>query len=372
MELEVQKYLRSGKSLTDLETEYAIKCRKHPFFNVVCLNYDQLNSPMEFKLVQECRALILDMVTWGVKSFPFPRFFNVGEGHVAKEFNWSEFVALDKLDGSLIHMWHHDKYGWQIATRSVPDADCSYDDDPSHTFKQLVIEALADMNTGWDALVSHFTPGFCYTFELTAPENQIVVQYPDRKITLTGVRNVNTLEEMHPAVWLREHPTAPFACAKAYFGWDKEFAATQVSTLNPREAEGYVLLDSNWNRAKIKSDAYCFMSSSRDALSKSNKARLELILSEKDDDVLPILPNFVQNKITELKKQLSVFQDEVALAYTKIMHIQDQKEFALAALKYRFSGLLFTLRKSPITVSEALRNTQPKKLLELLSLTEEE
>lgn len=372
MELEVQQYLRSGKTLKDLEEEFAIKYRIHEFLNVVCLNYDQINSSPALKIVRECRALILDLSTFNILSLPFFRFFNANEYHVAKEFDWNNFVALDKLDGSLIHMWHHRKYGWQIATRSVPDADCPYDDDPAHTFKKLAIETLVDMGIGWDQLVSHFNPSFCYTFELTAPENQIVVQYNERKLTLTGVRNLETLEEMHPSDWLNEHGSLPLTCAKAYFGWNKEFAALRVSLLNPREAEGYVLLDANWNRAKIKSEAYCFMSNSRDALSKSNKARLELILSEKDDDVLPVLPSFVQNKIKELKEQVSVFQDEVALAYTKIMHIQEQKEFALEAMKYRFSGLLFTLRKSPITVSEAIRKTQPKKLLELLSIIEED
>lgn len=372
MELLVQKYLRSGKTLEDLETTYSIKCRKHTFLNVVCLNYDQLASTLGEPIVQECRALILELGTWNVKSWPFRKFFNVGEGHVPLNFNWNAFVSFDKLDGSLIHFWHHDKYGWQIATRSVPDADCGYDDNPAHTFKDLVIKTLSDMGTTWETFTSYLTPGFCYTFELTAPENQIVVNYTDRRLTMTGIRNISTLEETLPSVYLRENPTVPFTCARAYFGWDRHFAEMQVSTLNPRDAEGYVLLDSNWNRVKIKSEAYCLLSGSRDALAKSNKARLQLILLEKDDDVLPMLPSFVQDKITTLKKQVAVLQNEIALAYSKIMHIKDQKEFAVEALKYKFSGILFALRKKPVTISSLLKETHPVKLLQLLHLSEED
>lgn len=368
--LKVQEFLRSGGTLAQLEEQYGIKSRVHDFFKVVCLNYDQINSPMGEEIVHECRALILELGTWNILSWPFKKFFNVGEGHVPADFDWDNFTAFDKLDGSLIHIWRHPRYGWQIATRSVPDADCPFDDSET-TFKTLVIDTLLEMGLGWDILTSHLTPGFCYTFELTAPENQVVVMYEKRTLTLTGVRNLETLEETLPSEWLKEHHTLAIPCAKEYHGWSKEFAAMQVSSLNPREAEGYVLLDSHWNRAKIKSEAYCFMSNSRDALGKSNRARLELILSEKDDDVLPVLPVFVQKKILALKTELHAFVRTLEHSYTRIADIEDQKEFAMQATQYRYSGFLFSMRKTKMSALEICKQTTPQKLLEFLSFSED-
>jgi len=119
--LRTQEYLRSGKTLEDLKSELAIRYRVDEKLNVVCLNYSMIESPMSNEIVQECRSLILDMGSWDVLGWSFKKFFNYGEGHIPSDFDWNQFETFEKLDGSLITVWHHSKYGWQIATRSVPD-----------------------------------------------------------------------------------------------------------------------------------------------------------------------------------------------------------------------------------------------------------
>jgi hypothetical protein len=140
--------------------------------------------------------------------------------------------------------------------------------------------------------------------------------------------------------------------------------------LNPREREGYVLVDKNWNRVKIKSEAYCYMSNKRDSLAKSAKSRLELILSEKDDDVLPILPVFVQKQVTDMKKALTELSDKIYKTYTSIMSIKEQKDFAEEAKKYNYSAFLFQLRKHPKLLSDMFKTTTPSTILHLLNIQE--
>ena len=56
-----QDFLRSGGTLKDLEARFAIKANRssvHP--SLVLLKYNQIDSPMGERLVQECRGLILD------------------------------------------------------------------------------------------------------------------------------------------------------------------------------------------------------------------------------------------------------------------------------------------------------------------------
>lgn len=64
--LKVQEFLLSGGTLAQLEEQYSIKIREHSFLGVVCLNYDQINSPLGEEIVQECRALILEVGTWKI------------------------------------------------------------------------------------------------------------------------------------------------------------------------------------------------------------------------------------------------------------------------------------------------------------------
>jgi hypothetical protein len=210
---------------------------------------------------------------------------------------------------------------------------------------------------------------------LTAPENQVVVYYEKRKVSLLGVRNINTLEEENAEEWITCNlpPWIDVHAAKSHPGWTFDQITKKVQELNPREEEGFVLVDKNWNRMKIKSEAYCLMSHSRDSLGKSNKSRLELIFTGKEDDVLPILPKAVQDKIISLKEAVMRLQNDVSLSYARISHIHDQKEFALEALKTKYSGMLFALRKNPLLKpADAIKQTMPKKVLELLSLQEED
>lgn len=368
--LRVQEYLHAGGTLASLTSKFFIKVRINEALSVVCLNYDQLNSPMNEEIVQECRALILNLSDWSILSWPFKKFFTLGQVEVPMSFDWNNFTAFDKLDGSLISIWHHHIYGWQIATRSVPDANTNVDD-TGKTFRELVMLSLTDSGVTWDELTSFFTPGFSYAFELTGPENQIVVDYPNRSLTLIGIRNLTTLGEILPSVWMAEYPEFPLPHAQEYCGWDREIAENAVLNINPREREGYVLVDPFWNRIKIKSEAYCYMSSKRDALSKSSKARLELILSEKDDDVLPILPLFVQKQIVELRQKLQELARKIYITYDSIADVKDQKEFASKAKEYKYSAFLFGLRKHPVPIMDLFKATNTSNLLQLLETVEE-
>ena len=62
--LNVQNYLRSGKTLDDLTDELGIKSTPHENLPLVILNYSQIDSPKTDAIVRECRGLILDKRDW--------------------------------------------------------------------------------------------------------------------------------------------------------------------------------------------------------------------------------------------------------------------------------------------------------------------
>mgnify|MGYP000921629595 FL=1 len=75
--LEVQKYLKSGKTLEDLKNELAIKTTHHDSLPLVILNYDQIESrPKDHPIVRECRGLTLRSDNFDLVGKSFNRFFN--------------------------------------------------------------------------------------------------------------------------------------------------------------------------------------------------------------------------------------------------------------------------------------------------------
>lgn len=370
----VQDYLRSGKSLDDLKADYAINYRVDEFLNVVNLNYSMIESPLGEPIVQECRCLILELGTWDVWGISLRKFFNYGEGHVPFDFDWGNFKTYEKLDGSLILLWFHPIHGWQVSSRSVPDGS-SQVDDSGLTFKTLVLQTLEDMGTSWRTLTTYLEPRYSYVCELTCMENQVVVQHTERKLTLLAVRSTREpfFKESSLDNFTNYNYDFPLPVVTQYEGFSKEAVLQAVQERNPLEHEGYVLVDNYFNRVKVKSSTYVLMSHQRDGLGKSNRARLELVLSGHDDDILPILPLFIQDKINEIKTRLAVLISKVTQTYTEIQHLEGQKEFAAEACKYPYSAILFALRSNKIpSVTAWLTQANPKGVLEWLKMSEEE
>ncbi len=92
--LKVVEFLRQFSSslvaLSELKDKYAIQSNQHKDYpNLVQLKYNQLESPMSEKIVQECRGLILDSsLDWEVIAYPMDKFFNYNE-HKANFIDWS-------------------------------------------------------------------------------------------------------------------------------------------------------------------------------------------------------------------------------------------------------------------------------------------
>jgi hypothetical protein len=99
-ELEVQKYLRSGKTLINLRQEYKIDFIVNAEQNSVVLNYSLL-TPMTTEIAKESRALILDLNSWDViaksmDAFDVPTSFKTTE--IIEYFDWNNAFVIPKYD----------------------------------------------------------------------------------------------------------------------------------------------------------------------------------------------------------------------------------------------------------------------------------
>jgi len=336
--LTVQEYLRTH-TLGDLAKEHGVYAR-HSTQNgyKFSLNYDQIEARDADPISQECRGLVLatpmgfppvadDTTVVGdteIMAFPMRRFFNFGQGSAAPVLmDDPETSFQEKLDGScIIVYWDRFLLKWCAATRSVPDADLPMDGFGIQTFSDLFWKAF-DLTGGSR---EELYPGWTYVFELTTPDNQVVVRYNDYKVHLLAARWNSSGQEDDPAQWAqRLHvPLAP----RFRFGSVTEMIDF-VTSREPAAYEGLVICDKNFNRVKIKNPAHLALSKIRDSVAKSPRALMEVILLGKEDDVLPLIPPPIQEKLVEMKDQLRAYLLQMEQDYSDLYH-QDRKTFALA------------------------------------------
>jgi hypothetical protein len=369
--LAVQDYLRApGHTLETLTADYAIKVRVDEYLRVAALNYNQIESDMKQPICQECRGLILALGTWDVLCLPFKKFSNLGESYL-QEFDWTNFCAYEKLDGTLISIYYHPQHGWQIATRGVPDASGPIDGS-GMTFRTLTLLALKEMGydgpLGWERFFAQLKPRFTYHFELTAPENRIVVAYSERKLSLLAVRDSLSLKELALSGFPHLNP------AKLYEFSSKEQLLEAATLINPIEHEGFVVKDWADRRLKIKSEAWCLASKCRDSLGASRLNQFEMILSEKQDDVKSLLPEFVVKSMELLETDMMLLLQAAKNSWLRYRFVDNQRDFALYIKHLPFAHLLFEQRRAPkpdfnteIFLDMARRN--PRKALEMIDNT---
>lgn len=251
--LAIQKYIKEN-GLAKAILEFNLKTRVYD--TKVLLKYDQLCGPslMAKPEVQECRGLVLEKDTWKVMSLAFTKFFNSEEGN-AHKIDWDTAHVLEKLDGSCIQVYFDwTKNVWFAGTTGTAEGEGEVNNKLGTTFNQLFWTTVKD-KYGLDA--SKLTKGYTYVFELTTPYNIVVKPHGESSASLLTVRNVETLEEapFDELTAIAESLGVPRV--KSYDLNIKNIGALLKTFENMVwHDEGYVVVDANHNRVKIKNPAY--------------------------------------------------------------------------------------------------------------------
>jgi hypothetical protein len=205
-------------------------------------------------------------------------------------------------------------------------------------------------------------PDYTYLFELISPENRIVVNYTKQALVLLAAINKADGSELD----IRGIPT-DIEIIKQFDIRSFDQATKALENASPMETEGFVVVDANFNRVKIKSPKYLVCHRLRDKA--SPKEMLNLIRIGEESEFVSYFPEYL-TQITNTKDLLKALDTELMTHYLTIKDIQVQKEFAQEALKSKCSGALFALRngKSKSIYDFLLHSLHEDRLLELLGL----
>jgi hypothetical protein len=360
----LQEFLRNNNP-EDLQ-KIGVYHRQHPKYpNLYQFTYDQIESDghKSNPIVVESRGVILDRDNdWSVVARPFDRFFNLGEGCAAK-FDWSTSRIQEKVDGSLCIVYFYDG-NWQIATKGTPDASGNVNG-YSFTFAELFWK-IANHQGVTKFLEEHGHKRYTYLFELTSFFNRVVVPYREAKLTLLGARRDDGIE-------LSSAFYAPFPAVNVVKEYNFNSVQDMVAfakNLNGTEGEGFVVVDNNFNRVKVKGENYLALAHMKEGF--GPRRVLEVVRNAELEEFKKYLDAFpeMQPLFDEVKGKFETFANEIEQEYETIKGIEDQKEFALKAVNSKLSGALFQKRKMGVSIKKYMAEMNIKHLADILNLKE--
>eukprot|EP01125_Pyxidicula_operculata_P017881 TRINITY_DN6311_c0_g1_i2.p1 TRINITY_DN6311_c0_g1~~TRINITY_DN6311_c0_g1_i2.p1 ORF type:complete len:1020 (-),score=210.07 TRINITY_DN6311_c0_g1_i2:2264-5302(-) len=309
------KFLRK-RPLALLIKKYNLKVTRHRKYpSLVQLSYSQIDSPMNSPIVQECRGMVVDESNnWNVVCYPYKKFFNYQEPNAPAiaTLNLEEVRVTEKVDGSLVSLYFYNN-SWEVATSGMPDASgflpgppktattvsLSINDEvvekPRQTFCDLFWETWRKLEY---QLPEEKDRDKCFMFELITPQNVIIVQHSQQDIVLHGCRNLNTLQEEDPAPLAKKYSwkLVHYRSFKPFTNTDLEKLLLEVRNLNPVKSEGFVLIDKNYKRLKIKSPQYVALhhlsSFNNRKLMYPRRRILQLISANEGDEFLSYFPQW--------------------------------------------------------------------------------
>lgn len=289
------------------------------------LKYNQIESDFNEKICRECRGLIIDKESLKPVALSFYKFFNVQEQY-ADDIDWESAEVQEKIDGSKILLfWDKYKEKWQICTSGNLNAyECNVGG-WDKSFGDLFEEALLVNGFSLGDFTNYLNKDYCYTFELVSPESRIVVPYKETDLYFIGFRDAKMFEEYETALSI---VSTFIKVPKSYSLHSLEDCLEATSKMGFDE-EGFVVVDKNWNRVKIKSPAYLQAHYLANNNVHSNKEILNIILKNEQSEFLSYFPEW-KPKFDEVEEKLNNFKYYARMAVNQIINrgLHDGKELA--------------------------------------------
>ena len=335
MQLEINKFIQTN---LDWEEKLAgppfhVKTKRDGCF--VLLKYDQIRSDFTIPLVRECRGIILDeSENFCQVCVPFFKFGNIGESYVPN-IDFSTARVQEKLDGSLIKLWFY-KGMWHVSSNGEIDAHNAIISSALLTggrqtnLYTLFFEAWEKTGILLDDLDVNFT----YMFELTSPHNRVIVRYCETTIRHIGTRNINTLLECEMDIGIPKPREFPFNTLEVCIESAKQLGYDE---------EGYVVVDKNYNRVKVKSPLYVALSHLAQGVTTHSNI-MEIIKRNEQSEFLAYFPEYrdIFDKIQNRIEAFAAKQDK-ALAKIRPVVFNSRKALAEVVTKTECPACLFAL-----------------------------
>ena len=229
-------------------------CKDTDMNNPYVLFMYSIGADFKDPLVQESRGIIINETTLEVVCFPFRKFGKHYESY-ADTIDWKTARVQDKLDGSIIKLWWSDYDNkWVFSSNSMIYATDAYINETNNI--QSIIDCAENMPIIQEAMKRDILhKDHTYIFELTSPYNQVVVKYDRCVLYHIGTRNNRTGVEKNIDIGVIKPREYQLASLDDCIEFIKNNTVDDGKIRNC-DFEGFVVVDANWNRIKIKNPIY--------------------------------------------------------------------------------------------------------------------
>lgn len=356
----ILKFIRNNENWRELLSSepYNLKIKEEDGY--VLFSYDMLKTDFSYPLCLEAKGIIIDLKENKVACHSFNKFFNLGETHAAK-IDWNNFIAREKVDGSLIRIWRDRDKKIRISTSGTIDAFKAYADE-DNTFGDIVNNILKEKD--FDFCSSSFTT----VFELVSPHNRVVVDYSGKY----GLYYLGTfLNDNGTFLNMKKFMQNCFPIPQEFKFSSREEVLTAVKNIQELK-EGFVVVDKNNNMVKIKTEQYVQAHRIRGKGNLTTVSILEMIQADIIDDFIGIYPE-QKDKIQDVVNKLNVAIDGIVTELAGLDTNVDRKTFAMNLnKKYPIFTLGFMYYDNKFAIENAADFcynwliAKPKKLKEIL------
>lgn len=300
----------------------------------IMFKYSQISFDFNDPIVQDARGIIFKESNWECVCHAFNKFGNYGENYV-EELDWDSVKVLEKIDGSLVKLFYDNSH-WHISTNGTIDAFKANTGNILHpTFGDLFLNAIPDnIATFCGRLDQNKT----YMFELVSPYNRVVIPYENTELYYLGERDMTTGQEyFFPDQWDKSPRVFEFNNLQ-----DVIDAADKL----PWNEEGYVCVDKDFRRCKIKSPSYVMAHYSRNNGAITRKRLVDVILRGEIKEFCIYAKDY-EKLINEVVLEMVEVQIAAELIQNifNLLHLKElsRKEYASYVSKYPkvFHGFLF-------------------------------
>ena len=298
----------------------------------ILFKYSLIDSNFHEPVVQEARGIIFKESNWECVCHAFNKFGNWGESYV-EELDWGSTKVLEKIDGSLIRLWYDN--GWHISTNGVIDAFKAEINDLLYpTFGDLFLKAIPSTIVDF---CTRLDKNRTYMFELVSPHNRVVIPYDNIELYYLGERDMITGQEYFlPERWVKSPKV--FAL---YSLQDVIDAAEKL----PWDEEGYVCVDKDFRRCKIKSPSYVMAHYTRNNNVITRKKLIDVILRGEVEEFCIYASDYKDliDETTQKMVEISTNAEFIRGMFSVSWHKLPRKDYANLVLKYpkMFHDFLF-------------------------------
>lgn len=336
-----------------LTDKYAIKIKREGDLAIFtyrpeCDYYDAI--------LQESRGIIINIASLEVVCWPFRKFGNYNEGY-SDPIDWSSARVQEKVDGSIIKLWFDKSLNkWQFSTNGMIRAEnAPVEKKIGITYADIINNADNVNDIPYDKLNKDYT----YIFELVSPDTRVVVKYDNASLYHLGTRSNVTGKEFDIDIGIKKPRQFPLSsldnCISAVIELNKNMPEGE----NVRQ-EGFVVVDKNWNRVKIKSPDYIMVHHFSTMKTIAKKECVSILLNEREklESIFESIPEIVpaikyyDYKIAELfhdAEKMSMFAQSL---YEEFSH--EKKAVADVIADHRLALIGFRCLKGDRTAKEVL------------------